>query len=71
VVEFLRGNLRLNSSKATQGQESHAKDMPSGSALEDFSLLEVPDILRLPHMPGDGLSCPHDKAAQNPRVFNS
>ena len=36
----------------------------------DFSLLEVPKILRFLHMTGDSLFHSPDKAAQNPRVFN-
>ena len=31
VVEFFRKSPRLNSQKASQGQESHAKGLPLGS----------------------------------------
>ena len=44
-------SLRLNSQKASQGQESHANSLPSDSASVDFSPLEIPQISRFLHPP--------------------
>ena len=66
-VELLRRGRRLNFPKASQGQEIHAKGLPSGSTLVDFS---VPKIARFLHMTGNGFSHSSDKAAQNARISN-
>ena len=70
IVELLKKSLRLNSQKASQGQESHANSLPSNSASVDFSPLEIPQISRFLHQPGSSLSQSPDKAAQNSRVSN-
>lgn len=65
VVKFLRMHFRLNSQKASKGQESHAKSLTWRSSLVDVSLWEVPKILKFLHMPGNSLSHAPGKAAQN------
>ena len=51
-------------------RKSHAKGLPSDSALVGFSFPEVPKIARSTHMPGGSLSYSPDTPAQNPRVSN-
>lgn len=65
VVKFLRRHLRLNSQKASQGQDSHAKSLTWCSSLVDVSLWEVPKMLKFLHMPGSSLSHARGEAAQN------
>ena len=61
--EELLKSLRLNSQKVSQGQESHINGLPSDFILVDLSLLEVPQIARFLHIPGDSVFHSPDEAA--------
>ena len=69
IVELLKKSLRLNSQKASQGQESHANSLPS-DCLSGFLSSRDPPNIKIPAPARSDLSQSPNKAAQSPRVSN-